>query len=185
MRVPRDLTTDPSPTPAPTGALVAARSGRGRHHPVGVAALAGRHLHRQPLVRLGQLPRRLLHAAGDQARALRRLRRHLLRRPVDQPRGVRPHRRPRRRPGPGRRAGAALPAIRAPLRRAHLRGAGLHPRPDRRLGDDRAVEQLDPLPPRREFRRAPTRSSTRTSASTSSSCPSSPSWWTGRWPSSS
>ncbi len=119
----------------------------------------------------------------DQARPVRRVRRHLLRRPLDQPRRVRPHRRPRHRVGPRGRAGAALPAVRATLCGADLRGAGLRPRPDRRVRDDRAVEQLDPLPPRRQLRRQPTPSSTRTSASTSSNCRSSPSSSTGRWPS--
>ena len=105
------------------------------------------------MVLLGRPAQRLLDAAGDQARSLRSVRGHLLRRPVGQPGGVRPHRRARHRAGPGGRAGPPLPAVRAALRRADLRGPGLRARVDRGVGDGGAVEQLDPVPPRRQLQR--------------------------------
>ena len=93
MRIPSDLTADPSPRRRHRARWWLDRRRRRPHHPAGVAALAGRALHRQPLVLLGRLPQRLLDAAGHQARPLRRVRGDLLRRPVGQPRRVRPHRR--------------------------------------------------------------------------------------------
>ena len=93
---------------------------RRHHHSADFAAFPGGALHRQPLVLLGRPAQRLLDLAGDQARALRRLRGDLLRRAVGEPGGVRSHRRQQHGPGPGGRAGAPLPAVRAALARGIL-----------------------------------------------------------------
>ena len=153
MRIPSDLPADPSPR----------RRHRARWWLIGfvvvliillvsLRSLAG--LYTDSLwFSSVRPPQRLLDAAGDQARPLRRVRGDLLRRPVGEPRGVRPHCRSRHRAGPGGRAGAPLPAVRAAVRGADLRGPRLRPGADRGIGDGRAVEQLDPVPPRRQLRR--------------------------------
>ena len=116
MRIPSDLTADPAPR----------RRHRARWWLIGfvvviiillvsLRSLAG--LYTDSLwFSSVDLPQRLLDAAGDQARPLRRLRGDLLRRPVGEPGGLRPHRRARHRAGPGGRAGPPLPAVRAALR---------------------------------------------------------------------
>ena len=82
--------------------------------------------------------------------------------------------------GPGGRAGAALPAVRAALRRAHLRRRGLRPGPDRGSGTS-GSGTTGSCSATAARSASPTPSSTRTSASTSSRSRSSSSSWTGRW----
>ena len=152
MRTPKDLSTAPLAPLAAAGPVVDRRGRRRLHHPAGVAADAGQHLHRRPVVLLGRLPRRVLHPAGGQARALRGLRGHLLRRHVGQPGRLRsPGQRGPRRRAKGR-GGPPLPADRAALRRTPLHRPGHRHGAHRRLGHDRRMAELDPLPPRRQLR---------------------------------